>query len=196
MTQHVLLVQVAAPLLVLGRTAYAALWALPPRARRAVALAHRAAPVRTALRAAASPVLGWLAFALVLWGWHAPALYDAALASPAVHALEHLTMLGAAVLFWRVPLAPRAGALAAPYLFLGGAQCTALGALIAFATAPLYAAYASALGGAALEDQQLAGLLMWVPSGVVYLAVIGWRLAGWLEASARGEHGTRGGEVA
>jgi putative membrane protein len=176
MTQHLLLVLAGAPLLALGRPLTPVLWALPPSTRR------RAGPLVRRGRALASrsawPLAALLLHAAVVWAWHAPVLYEAALAGPALHGLEHATMLGTALLFWSAVVASgaygRLGQTAAVLVVFGTAvQSGGLGALLTFAPSPLYATHEAAVaarGGDALRDQQLAGLLMWVPGGLVYVA--------------------------
>jgi cytochrome c oxidase assembly factor CtaG len=180
MVQHLLLVMVAAPLLVLGDPMTAMLWALAPRARRVVGLWwRRRRGLRAAWRAIASPGGAWVLHVIALWMWHVPSLYDGAVADGAVHVLEHMTFLVTALLFWWVPFKAhgrRIGAgTALIYLFGAVLQGTILGALLALARHPLYAAHfgtTRAWGLTPLEDQQLAGLLMWVPAGLVYLAAL------------------------
>jgi cytochrome c2 len=113
---------------------------------------------------------------VVLWIWHAPGLFQAALASEPVHALQHLSFLASALLFWWALIHGRQGQMgygpAVLYLFTTSMHSGALGALLTFAPAPWYPAYgenAAAWGLTAVEDQQLAGLIMWVPAGAVYL---------------------------
>lgn len=120
-----------------------------------------------------------LLHALALWLWHLPALYDAAMEHDALHVLEHASFLVTAVLFWRVVMDEgidrfkRIG-----LVFITMLQSGALGAVIAFAGAPLYEWHVLNTPGDAmqpsrvLEEQQLAGAIMWVPPGVVYLAVM------------------------
>ena len=158
---HALLVAAAAPLLA---------WALPVR-REAVA--------RTTL---------WtIAHAAVFWAWHVPALYEAALASDAVYWLMQLTLLGSAVGFW---LAVRRAAITSAVAALLGTmvQMGLLGALLTFAPAPLYAphfATTSAWGLSPLEDQQLAGLIMWAPAAALYLLAALLLAGRWLQTESR-----------
>jgi putative membrane protein len=190
MLQHVLLVMVAAPLLVLGRPGLAIGAAVPPRWRARVH-SLRSGPA-VALRWLGRPLVAWLLAAGILLAWHVPALYEDAVRSGWLHATEHATILGAALLFWWVPLAPGirrlAGGADVLYVFTAGFPGAALGALLAFAPAPLYPMYATRSGIDALADQQLAGLIMWVPSGVVFLAAASVLFVRWLgesEAAAR-----------
>jgi putative membrane protein len=126
---------------------------------------------------------------IVFWVWHAPAPYAAALSSNAVYALMQFTLLASATAFWIA--VRRSGAVAAMGAILATTVLMGLlGALITFAGRPLYAPhFASTLswGVAPLEDQQLAGITMWAPGSIAYLAAaiwIGWR---WLRAEhARG----------
>mgnify|MGYP000989424550 CR=1 FL=1 len=112
-----------------------------------------------------------------LWAWHLPQWYAAALGDDRLHALEHLTLLGSALLFWWV-LSPQAGRQRVPagveslLLFAAAVQSAVLGALITFAPTPWIAAYrvsAPLWGLTALTDQQAAGALMWGPMGLVYI---------------------------
>ncbi|HEX2065072.1 MAG TPA: cytochrome c oxidase assembly protein, partial [Acidimicrobiales bacterium] len=126
------------------------------------------------------PVAAAVLSALVLWAWHLPELYQVALAHEGVHAAEHAAFLGAAVLFWGTVATgwsrgPGGRPAAALGLFVSAVQGTALGAVLTFAGAPLYSTHAvraAAWGMPALSDQQLAGVIMWVPPGLVYLATM------------------------
>jgi putative membrane protein len=180
MVQHLLLVMVAAPLLVLGEPLTATLWALPVRARRAAGRWGRARAVRVLWRTLRHPLTAWALHVAALWVWHAPRLYDAALRYPGVHVLEHATFFGTALLFWWVIADRRArrrlgfGPVVL-YIFTGGLQSTVLGALLAVARRPWYLSHydtTRAWGLTPLEDQQLAGLIMWVPAGFAYLAAL------------------------
>ena len=129
-------------------------------------------------RALSSPPVAWLLFAVVLWGWHLPALYEAALRNETVHAVEHLTLLLGVLLFWWVllertrPAHVRLG-FAVAYLFTTTLQSGVLGALITFSSQlwyPYYAPLTAAWGLTPLQDQQLAGIIMWLPGGAVFTA--------------------------
>jgi putative membrane protein len=171
MVQHLVLILAAAPLLALGRPVALALRGLPRRSRRAVARRGHRLGVTAALPALA--VGAWIAHVVVLWAWHAPRPYDWAIASPAGHALEHLSLIVTAYAFWAAALNPRilGPGGAALYLFAGAAQGTALGALLVLADTPWYPGYAASAGAwglTPLQEQQLAGLIMWIPGGLVY----------------------------
>ncbi|NGM20091.1 cytochrome c oxidase assembly protein [Roseomonas stagni] len=143
--QHMVLVLVAAPLIAM---------ALPPPARRGAALLTAA-------------------FTALFWLWHLPGPYDAALRDGALYWLSHLSLLGIAIALWRALLAdasPGSLALGA----VASAQMGLLGAVIVFAPGALYASHlgtTAVFGLSALADQQLGGLLMWVPGGLVFLLV-------------------------
>jgi putative membrane protein len=184
MVQHLLLVGAAAPLLALGTPGIALLAALPRRARTWLIRQRRHAE-RTLPRAPVALVAlsAWLFHVAVVWLWHAPALYAWGLRSPYVHAAEHATLLITAWAFWAVVLHPRTrlgvgGAML--YLFAAAGHCAALGALLTLADTPWYAVHAataSTWGLTPLEDQQLAGLIMWIPGGMAYAAIALARLA-------------------
>jgi cytochrome c oxidase assembly factor CtaG len=180
MVQHLLLVVVAAPLLVLGEPLTATLWALPPQARRTVGRWGRAHAVRALWRLLRHPLTAWVLHVAALWVWHAPRLYDAAVRHPGVHVLEHATFFGTALLFWWVITDRRSRRRlgfgpAVLYIFTGGLQSTVLGALLTMARHPWYLSHydtTRAWGLTPLEDQQLAGLIMWVPASFAYLAAL------------------------
>jgi cytochrome c oxidase assembly factor CtaG len=122
------------------------------------------------------PLVVWFLHGLALWAWHTPGLYQAALASEPVHILEHSSFFLTALLFWWIVIAPSHRELdkgmAVLYLFTTALQSGVLGFLITFASFPWYPAYAqttAAWGLTPLEDQQLAGAIMWIPAGVVYV---------------------------
>jgi putative membrane protein len=146
MVQHELLMVVAAPLLVLGKPVEA--WS-------------RVVPLRLPRRLS-DPALAWTLHALAVWLWHAPFLFDAAVRSEWLHAAQHASFFLPAALFWWTVLAPAARPLPAVLALLTTMIHTGLlGALMTFSPAPWYAGYG-------LEDQQLAGLVMWVPAGIAY----------------------------
>ncbi len=148
------------------------------------------APAIALLRPAREPKGLWLWTALqaaALWGWHAPTAYGWALSSDAIYWLMQITLLGPAVMFWRAVFASGAlvgaGGLAATMVHMG-----LLGALITFAGQPLYAPHlltSVSWGLAPIEDQQLAGLIMWAPAALIYLLAALGRVGGWLELEER-----------
>ncbi len=185
MLEHEILMLVAAPLLVLAEPLPVLLWSMPAKARRALGRLANAQGARAAWRALSGPVVATVLQAVALWAWHAPALFDLALASDGWHIAQHLSFLLTALLFWnamaRLQRRPGGWAVATTCLFATSLVSGALGAVMAFSESPWYGAYAR-LGGAPFglmpaEDQQLAGLLMWIPGGLVHagvaLAIVG-----------------------
>lgn len=191
MGQHMLLVAVAAPLLVLGAPLGVIGALLPREARKALA---RGSAALWSHR----PLFAFVLHGATIWVWHAPALYQAALRSDPLHVLEHATLLASALYFWwsvvRAGRGRTSGFGAGALLALATMMHTGLlGALIAFAPRPLYPLHARSTDPvAALADQQLAGLLMWVPGGAVYLAAGLMLVGAWLRR-ARPAHPGRDG---
>jgi cytochrome c oxidase assembly factor CtaG len=187
MVQHLLLVVVAAPLLVLGAPAVPLLLALPTGTRRDLHALGAKPFVATITRTFRRPVVAWALHVVTLWTWHVPNFYEAAVRTDALHALEHASFLGTALLFWLVVLGPNrhrrlGGGAEILYVFTAGLQSAILGALFTFAASPLYPTYVRLAGGAsaALRDQQIAGLVMWIPAGVVYLGAAAGLFVKWL----------------
>jgi cytochrome c oxidase assembly factor CtaG len=191
MVQHELLMVIAAPLMASGAPVVALLWAMNARSRRALTgMVHR--PVAAVVwRTVTAPPSVFLLYALALWVWHVPALYDYALEHEAVHVVQHLCFFGAATLFWWGIVHGRYGRLgygaAVVYVFATAVHGGVLGALMTVSPRAWYAPYAAqhAIGLTALEDQQLAGLLMWVPAGLVFAAGALLLFAAWLRQSER-----------
>jgi putative membrane protein len=199
MTQHELLMLLAAPLLVLGRPWLALLWALPALPRKrvlAVVLAPRARPV---WRVASHPALVLVLHGAALWLWHVPVLFQAALESEAVHAVQHASFFFTAALFFWALIDGRYGragyGASVFFVFLTALHSGVLGALLTVAPGlwyPIHAARTSFWQICALGDQQLAGLIMWVPAGVALLVVGLALFAGWLrEAERRSDRAQR-----
>ncbi|MGV3593073.1 MAG: cytochrome c oxidase assembly protein [Gammaproteobacteria bacterium] len=174
MLEHELLMLVAAPLLVLSRPIGIALWAFPQPLRHA--LARGGSVVFGGIwHFLTAPVVATLVQAAALWIWHAPRLFDLALAHPGWHIVQHLSFLVSALLFWWAVLRGRGMGnvgVAVGCLFFTATVSGALGALMAFSNSPWYAGYIAseldAFGLTPAEDQQLAGVLMWVPGGLVH----------------------------
>lgn len=174
MVQHLVLLFVAAPAIALGDPGPAVLAAAPARGRRLVVAWWRRSPA-VLRRPGGGIALGAAASAVALWVWHAPAAYDAAVRSPVVHLGEHATLLVPAVVFWGGVARRRTRhrqvllvtVLASAMLVMQGGV---LAAILVFTPEPLYLAYdATARWGlTALEDQRLAGMLLWVVGGPVY----------------------------
>jgi putative membrane protein len=174
MVEHELLMLVAAPLLVLSRPLGAMIWALSAPARHGLAATGRWRWLQAVWRGLTEPLAATLLQAGVLWLWHAPGLFDLALTYEPWHIAQHLSFLISALLFWQAVLTPRRTGvgLAALCLFATSIVAGALGALMALSQSPWYARYAlmgmAPFGLTPTEDQQLAGLLMWIPGGLVH----------------------------
>jgi putative membrane protein len=177
MVQHEVLMVVSAPLMVLARPLAAWTWAFPSRWRQRIGRAVQARAWAAAWGAITEPIAAWALHALALWLWHVPRLFDAALDHEPVHALQHASFLGTALLFWwavigRDARSRKGSGVALASLFTTMMHTSALGALLTFAPAPWYLHYAGttqAFGLDPLADQQLGGLVMWVPGGVAYV---------------------------
>jgi cytochrome c oxidase assembly factor CtaG len=186
MVQHELLMIGAAPLLVLGRPLGIWAWGLPRRWRRAVGQAFHAPLWRAPWQRVTAPLGAWLLHALALWTWHAPALFDAALARPGVHVAQHIAFLASALLYWWSLLGSATRArqgIALLSLFTTMVHTGALGALLTLASTPWYPTYlatTAAHGLEPLQDQQLGGLVMWVPASLGYLGVALWLASRWI----------------
>jgi cytochrome c oxidase assembly factor CtaG len=190
MTQHELLMVIAAPLLVLGRPMIPFLWGLPLRWRQRIGAATKRRPVQRAWRWLTLPAVAWIVHAIVLWGWHMPPLFQATLTSDLVHSAQHASFLFSALLFWWAVLHGREGHMgygkSVLYIFTTAIHTSILGALLTFSPALWYPAYANttqAWGLSPLEDQQLGGLIMWVPAGLTYVVAGLALIAGWLKES-------------
>ena len=179
MVQHLLLITVAAPLVLLADPFPVLLWAFPARARAALQpLFARGGVIRRILGLLTSMPLAWLLFATTVWLWHLPALYERALDDGRVHALEHFAFFGAALVFWWPVLdpAPRVRRPAHPgasivYVVLAAFQSAALGLALMLWPSVLYPSYATA-GAHPLDDQVWGGIVMWAVSAVVDMAVV------------------------
>jgi len=191
MAQHLLIAMVAAPLLLLGAPVTLALQAASPRVRQRVML-----PVlhSRAVKAVSHPIVAWSAFAIVLWASHFSPLYEGALENEAVHGLEHLLYLGAALLFWWpvVGVDPSPSRLSHParilYLFLLMPQTALLGLAIYESDHVLYPHYlltTSRLGVSALADQHAAGAIMWTTGMFLTVPALAFVLLDWMAREAR-----------
>ena len=175
MAQHEIMMTLSAPLLVLGRPLVPSLWALPQTWRAPLGRAFINRWWNRVWLRISSPLGAWLLHFAALWGWHVPALFEATLVSDFVHSLQHITFLVTALLFWWALLAghgrDRFG-LGVFYLFTTVIHTCVLGALLTFSERlwyPLYAATTEPWGLTPLEDQQLGGLIMWVPASASYV---------------------------
>lgn len=171
MIEHEIVMAISAPLLVMSRPVGTVLWSMPRGIRIAVGRFLRRPAVTAFWQRLSSGGNATLLHGVAIWAWHAPLLFDAAVVNVAVHRLQHLSFLLTALLFWWSVLRSSESGVAAWHLFLTMLHTSILGALMALAPRVLYTAQtATALdwGLTPLEDQQLAGLIMWVPAGTVY----------------------------
>jgi putative membrane protein len=189
MVQHLVLILVAAPLCVFGAPMLPMLMAMSRSNRRAIGCWwKRNRLARPAIHFLTGPAIAFLVHMIAMWFWHFPGPYQLALRNPAVHAAEHLSFFGTALLFWWVVATPTGRPRASEgtaILMVGGTlmQSGVLGALLMLASTPWYPAHAAgahAWGMTLLEDQQLAGLIMWVPASVVYVSAAAWLFLRWM----------------
>jgi putative membrane protein len=192
MTQHEILMLVAAPLLVLAQPLLAFLWAVPRSYRRAVGAKVRTPAIARGWRLLTGPLMVFGLHGIALWIWHAPVLFEAALHHEGIHAVQHVSFVLTAALFWWGMIHGRYGragyGAAVAYVFLTALHSTVLGALLTVAPAAWYRSYeatAAARHLDAVADQQLAGLVMWVPSGVIFIVGGLALFAAWLGESER-----------
>lgn len=184
MVQHMLIAVLAPPLLLLGMPSWLADLLLPT------------ATIRAAVRWLSHPIVTFGLFEGDLWLWHSPQLYDLTLQNDTVHIIEHLTFILLGVLFWMPILSPTrfapriARSFGILYLFLAGLPMVALGALITFSSAALYQPYVAAprmWGISPLTDQQLGGLIMWVPTSAPYFIGMSILFFKWVSEQERAE---------
>jgi putative membrane protein len=189
MIEHEIVMAISAPLMVAARPVAALLWGLPAGARRWAGNAMRTDVARTTWNWASGGAVATFLHALAIWAWHAPALFDAAVENVALHRFQHLSFFLTAVLFWWSVLWRSDRGAAAWHLFLTMLHTGVLGALMALAPRVLYVMQtrtAQDFGLTPLEDQQLAGLMMWVPAGTIYAGVALAMAARWIATSNRG----------
>jgi putative membrane protein len=188
MIEHELIMLVATLLLAASHAGGILAWGLPSPLRQALSGSWKS-PVTWLWRRLTEPVIATIVQVAVMWAWHAPALFDRALDSQGWHVAQHASFIAASLLFWIAMLSPGRGGylLSAACLFVTSLVGGALGALMALSQSPWYAAYAamdmSGVGLDPLTDQQLAGLLMWVPGGLVHGAAALFLLYRWLNRS-------------
>ncbi|MBZ9721055.1 cytochrome c oxidase assembly protein [Mesorhizobium sp. AD1-1] len=194
MIEHELLMAVAAPLLVAACPAAALMWGLPSRFRRVLGIAGHAEWLKAVWAFATRPLSATIIHGIAIWIWHIPALFVAALERGVLHYAQHASFLGTGLLFWWVIL-PRSGCQqshggAVMHLFVTSLHTGLLGVLLLLSPRLWYPE--NAVGAALwnlspLEDQQLAGLVMWVPAGLIYGGAALLLAALWIKASGRRE---------
>lgn len=177
MVQHILLAIAAPIFLLLGTPGY---W---------IAYLFRLPVLKTVLKIIVHPLIVLFTFNGVLWVWHLPALYQAALADVNLHIIEHMTFLVTGVLLWAPvlhalpPDKPMGYLVKMAVLFFSMVSSSILAAIFTFAQSVAYPFYGTAMqvfGLTPLDDQQLAGAIMWVPGGGVFLFATLFAFAAWL----------------
>lgn len=182
MIQHLLLTMVAVPLLLIGNPFPVLVWGLPKSARhQASGLLNGRSAFRQALAKITSPGIVWLLYVTVLVGWHDPGLYQWALRNPFVHDVEHISFFATTMLLWWhiLGVAPRfhrsmTVGLRIVYTISVVPVSVIVGVVIAFATTPIYPYYAAAprlMNLSVIEDQIIAGILMWIPGSEMFFWV-------------------------
>ncbi len=192
MSQHEILMLISAPLFVLGRPFVAAMWSVPDSWRRPIGSTISEPHAKTVWRRITSPFVAWIIHAVALWIWHIPFLFQATLQSSLVHTFQHASFFLSALLFWWAIIyrssstaSYGAGVL---YLFTTSIHSGLLGVLLTLTSRvwyPVYSTTTSAWGLSPIEDQQLGGLIMWVPAGIVYIVAALIMFSSWLRESGK-----------
>jgi putative membrane protein len=184
MTQHELMMLIAAPLLVVARPLGTLMWGLPNAVGAALTLPR----LRRIGAWLAAPLVAWLLHAVVLWAWHVPGAFEAGLRSVRVHWLQHASFFAVAIIYWWSVFSSSAGlerkGMALLSVFTTAVHTAVLGMLLTFSTQVWYPSYADVenpWGLPAVEDQQLGGLIMWVPGGMVFIIAALVLAAQWLK---------------
>jgi len=190
MVEHELLMAVAAPLLAVSKPIGAFLHAMPKTWRGGLIHGAHFNPLRRSWAFLVDPTVATIVHGVALWTWHAPPLFDAAVHNETFHRLQHVSFFGSALIFWwallRRPVREQGSAIL--HIFATMGHMTLLGFLLALSPRVLYPAQtatAGEFGLTPLEDQQLGGLIMWVPASTIY-AAIALAMAGlWIARSGR-----------
>lgn len=180
MVQHVLLVMIVPPLLLLANPMPFWLWGMPDRARLEVGrLFRRGGRLRRGLKTLTGRGHVWLYFVIAYWGWHDPTAYGLALENSFVHDLEHISFVMVSTLFWWhvIPSGPHIHTTLSPlaraaYVLSAFPPNMLAGLAIAFAREPLYEHYEYVpriFGLSVMDDQRIAGVIMWVPGSMMYM---------------------------
>jgi putative membrane protein len=192
MAQHEILMLVSAPLMVFGRPFIVTLWSVSPAVRDRVAAAVRSRFIAALWERISGPFTVLVLHAVVLWAWHLPFFFEAALHNEPLHVVQHLCFFLTAALFWWALIHGRYGragyGIAVLYVFATAMQTEVLGALLAFGSHTWYPTHASrtaAAGMNAIADQRLAGIVMWIPFGVVFVLIALGLFAAWLGEAER-----------
>jgi cytochrome c oxidase assembly factor CtaG len=184
MIQHLLLIMIAPPLLLLANPMPFMLWGLPGSWRLKVGwgigrLLHRQSPIRRNFRLITSPGILWLVWVILIFGWHDPTLYNAALQNDFVHDIEHISFFTAGMVFWwhvtgAGPRIHKQPPLLGRIAFVIGAIPPNMltGVVLAFATEPIYTFYTAVprlWNLSVMDDQRIGGVIMWVPGSMMYI---------------------------
>jgi putative membrane protein len=179
MIQHLLLLLVAPPLLLLGAPWIVIMRAIPPMvAKRTIGSILKRHPCKHFLGVVTNPVGAFLLFSVAMLGWHLPGLFELALRSNWWHAIEHASFILGGILFWYPVVRPWPAVerwspwALVPYLLIADAENSILAAFMVFSGRLLYPSYASVprmYGFSAIDDQIVAGAIMWVPGSILFL---------------------------
>jgi putative membrane protein len=191
MIEHELVMAVAAPLLVFARPLGPFLWALPQWLRRRVGLWSKKVWWTSIWRGLTIPLVATVLHGATIWLWHVPAFFDAALVREPIHWLQHASFLFSALLFWwsllAAPAARYGYGQSIGHLFATAGHTSLLGLILFLSPRilfPLQSVGEAVRGLEPLEDQQLAGLVMWIPSGLIYTGAALACAAFWISRSA------------
>lgn len=177
MIQHLIIMMIAAPLFTMSSPLYVFFCSLPLRARKRTGFLFSWAFGRKAGYFLWQPLLLWLVFAFTLWIWHLPFLYQAALHHQRLHDLQHISFFVSSVLFWRILIDPISRLrpkkfLSVLYIFATTLHASLLGVFMTFSRGTWYKFYEDRTllwNLTPLEDQQMAGLIMWMPGCMIYI---------------------------
>jgi cytochrome c oxidase assembly factor CtaG len=188
MIEHEIIMAVSAPLIVLARPVGTLLWSLPRGVRWGMGRLMRHPTIRATWSWLSAGRNATVLHGIAIWAWHAPMLFDAAVADPLLHRLQHLSFFATAVLFWWSVFRRSETGTAAWHVFITMLHTSVLGALMALAPRVLYqqqTAAAASWGLTPLEDQQLAGIIMWVPAGTIYAGAALALIAIWIRRAGK-----------
>jgi cytochrome c oxidase assembly factor CtaG len=188
MVEHEILMAISAPLLVVANPVGSILWGLPHRSRVMVGRAMRHRLVVAAWQSLSDGGPATLLHGVAIWAWHAPLLFDAAVTNVALHRAQHLSFFLTAVLFWWSVLRRSDSGAGAWHVFITMLHTSVLGALMALAPRVLYGAQTTTAwqwGLTPLEDQQLAGIIMWIPAGTIYAGAAMALFAIWIRRASQ-----------
>lgn len=177
MLQHILILMVAAPLMVMGSPSFVGHWSFPKRWWKEKKWFRSFFKWALSYSRFKKPFWAWFVYIFIFWIWHLPVFYEAALKSEVIHDFQHISFFLAAYFFWRLLFDPFRQHIQAPlviflYPFVASINGILLGSFMALSPVVWYKPYvktAPLLGYSALHDQQLAGLIMWMPAGITYV---------------------------